>query len=740
MTGNENPISRPLALGPRPRAQRPRAQRPRAFLLLLGVVFMACNREQARPDFAGAPVILISIDTLRADRLPAYGYTKVATPNIDALRNDGILFANAYSHCPMTLPSHVSMLTGLLPTEHEVRNNLGYRFDPNRHVTLPRLLKQRGYATGAAVSSYVLRAGTGLGPAFDFYDDAVPVSTSGAASQHQRSGTATLDAARGWIGQQSSRPFFFLFHLYEPHSPYTPPEPFASRYRDEPYDGEVATADQITGEFVAFLKAIGVYDRAVIILTSDHGEGLWDHGEDQHGILLYREVLHVPLIVKLPKGARAETTTSRPVALIDLMPTVAALVGADAGPNLKGVDLLAGTAPAPRRIYSETFYPRIHLGWSELRSLIDDRHHFIQSPRAELYDVVADPGEKNDLAASERRVASSMRNELATYPPGLQELQTIDPEDAAKLSALGYLGSVQATSGNQALPNPREMLPYLERIKAAFQLADERRYADAVSALRGLVKENPGLFDVWDKLGEVLVEMGRYDEAIRVYREAMSRTQRFSPEMALALGDAYLHADQPDEAARYADLALKSLPSPAHALMARVALARRDFASAEKEASIAIGPNNPQPSMLLLMADVKRAAGDLPGALAATEAAAQRARVLGVPALYRLDFLRGDILARMDRPAEAAEAYRREIATFPQNTQAYANLAIIYFLEGRTGEIDRLFEQMVAANPHPGAYALAAKTMETLEQREAAARWRARAKKPGLAAGLPSLR
>lgn len=711
----------------------------RLYSLLLVLAALACNREQPHPEAAGGPVILISIDTLRADHLPLYGYTKVATPNIDALRNDGILFENAYSHCPMTLPSHVSMLTGLLPTEHEVRNNLGYRFDPVRHPTLPQLLRQHGYATGAAVSSYVLRADTGLGAAFDFYDDAIPVSTSGAASQHQRGGNATLAAARRWIGQQSSRPFFFLFHLYEPHAPYTPPEPFASRYRDQPYDGEVATADQIAGELMAFLKESGLYDRATIILTSDHGEGLWDHGEDQHGILLYREVLHVPLIVKLPKAARAGTTTTRPVALIDIMPTVAALAGVDAGPNLKGVDLLASTAP-PRRIYSETFYPRIHLGWSELRSLVDDRHHFIQSPRAELYDIVADPREKTDLAAAERRVASSLRTELATYPAGIQELQTIDPEDAAKLSALGYLGSVHAATGSQPLPNPRDMLPYLERIKAAFKLADEHRLAESATMLRALLKENPGLFDVWDKLGEVLLDLGEYDEAVRVYRQAMSHAQRFSPEMAVSLGVAYLKAGQPQEAARYADLSMKSLPSPAHALRARVAIAQGDLVTAQQEASLAIGQQSPQPSMMLLMAEVKRAQGDLPGALVTLDSAERRAEELGVPALYRLDFMRGDVLARMDRPAEAADAYRKEIATFPQNTQAYANLAIIYFLEGRPADIDRLFEQMVAANPHPGAYALAAKTMDTLEQKVAAARWRARAKKPGLAAGLPVTR
>jgi tetratricopeptide (TPR) repeat protein len=666
-------------------------------LLPLLLLLAACNREQPVAE-ENAPVILISIDTLRADRLPAYGYDKIATPAIDALRRDGILFDNAYSHCPMTLPSHISMLTGKLPTEHGVRNNLGYRFDAAKHTTLPQTLKARGYATGAAVSSYVLRADTGLGAAFDFYDDAIPVATSGAASQHQRPGAATLAAARTWISRQASQPFFFMFHIYEPHAPYTPPEPYRSRYA-EPYDGEVAHADAITGELLEFLKTSGIYDRATIILTSDHGEGLWQHGEDQHGILLYREVLHVPLIVKLPKNARAGERVAAPVGLTDLQPMIV--------DGLKPV-------PGGRRIYSETFYPRIHLGWSELRSLIDSRHHYIQAPRAELYDVVDDPGETKDILANERRVAASMRNELAKYPSGIQELQQIDPEDASKLAALGYLGSVRAGGNDAALPNPKDMLPYLERIKEGFRLADERRFADAVTVLRALVKENPGLHDVWDKLGETLVDMGQYEEAIEVYRTAMSRTQRFSPEMALSLGDAYLQSGNADEAARYADLAMKSSPAPAHQLLARVAMARRDFATAEREAQAAIGANNPQPAAMLLLAEIHRSRGDLQGALAATDAAAKRAQELGVPKLYRLDFLRGDIYARMDRPADASAAYQREIANFPENTQAYANLAIIYFIEGRRTDVERVLDAMVKANPHPGARALAARTRKEL--------------------------
>ncbi len=236
----------------------------RRFVLFL-VLLCACGSKHE--TFRDAPVILISVDTLRSDHLPAYGYRGVQTPHLDAFRRDSILFARAYSHCPMTLPSHVSILTGLLPTEHGVRNNIGYRFDGGKFPTLQKALRERGYRTGAAVSSYVLRSETGIGNGFDFYDDAIPVAAAGAVSEHQRSGFETLKVAKNWIGDNAKKPFFFFFHIYEPHAPYEPS-----------YDGEIAKSDAIVGDLLRHLKSLSIYDRAIIVFLSDHGEGLWQHG------------------------------------------------------------------------------------------------------------------------------------------------------------------------------------------------------------------------------------------------------------------------------------------------------------------------------------------------------------------------------------------------------------------------------------------------------------------------------
>jgi tetratricopeptide (TPR) repeat protein len=681
-----------------------------AFLLF---VFAACAKKEAPVD--QAPVIVISVDTLRSDRLPMYGYRGVATPHFDALRRDSILFERAYSHCPMTLPSHLSMFTGLLPTEHGVRNNIGYKFDAAKHRTAAEILRERGFRTGAAVSSYVLRSDTGVSDGFEFYDDSIPVATAGALSNHQRSGTDALKAALPWLDANASQPFFFFFHIYEPHAPYSPPEPFRSQYASQPYDGEIAAADAIVGALIDKLKASGVYDRALIVLLSDHGEGLWDHGEDQHGILLYREALQVPLLVKLPQSARKGTSVAQPVPLTSVFGTI---TGGDAS-------LLNDTLP-DKPIYAETLYPRIHLGWSELRTLIGAKHHYISGPRPELYDIVADPAEKRDLIATERRAASAMRAELEQYPSKIEEIGAIDPEEAKKLAALGYIGTASNRGG--PLPNPRDEIGSIAEIKEAFRLADERRSDEAIVAMRKLLARNPRLADVWSKLGELLVATGRYEEAAEAYKSAIARTERFSPDLALGLAFALLESGKHAEAIEHAQLAMNANPREAHELLARATLAQNRFADAEQHVRSAIEAGDRQPRSLLLLAEVQRGAGQLQQAMQTIEEAERRAHALEVPHLYGADYLRGDVLARLDRPDEAMAAYRREIARSPDHLQSYANLAIIELILGNRSAAMKTLNEMARRNPHRGAYLLAAKTLDAFGDAHGAAQWRARAK------------
>src|SRR5262245_38223388 len=263
-------------------------------------IFAACRSTPIAIDtYRDAPVVVISIDTLRADRLPLYGYRSGATPRLDELAKSAIVFDELYSHVPLTLPSHASLLTGLLPTHHRRHDNVGYTLSPDT-PTLATRFKSAGYATGAAVSSYVLRHQTGIANGFDFFDDAIEIAGSGdSLSDNQRDGRISVDALADWIDRQSSSKVFALLHLYEPHTPYTPPP---SHRLGNPYDGEIAYADELVGRLFERLKARNLFDHAIIAVVSDHGEGLGDHGESEHGILLYRESLRVPGILRLPGG------------------------------------------------------------------------------------------------------------------------------------------------------------------------------------------------------------------------------------------------------------------------------------------------------------------------------------------------------------------------------------------------------------------------------------------------------
>ena len=294
--------------------------------LILLAPLLACATEDTASTDGSPPIVIISIDTLRSDRLPVYGYGEVETPAIDALAQDSILFERAYTHVPLTLPAHASLFTGLLPGEHGVRDNAGYRLDTEGRPYLPRQLSELGYRTGGAVSSFVLRSATGLGRHFDVYDDRI--ISPGSELEAERDGASTLDSIRPWVRSASEQPFLLFLHLYEPHTPYRPPEPYASRYSSA-YDGEIAAADRVVGDLIDELRKLGVYDRAAIVLLSDHGEGLGDHGEQEHGVLLYREVLQIPLLLKLPRSERAGTSIATPVALIDVAPTLLELAGGD---------------------------------------------------------------------------------------------------------------------------------------------------------------------------------------------------------------------------------------------------------------------------------------------------------------------------------------------------------------------------------------------------------------------------
>lgn len=683
----------------------------------------SCRRDAA--VFPKAPVILIVVDTLRADHLPVYGYKDVETPALDALAKDSIVFDNALSHVPLTLPSHAALFTGLLPFENGVRDNLAYRLSKD-HTTLATLLRNRGYATGGAISAVVLEKATGIGEGFDFYDDALEIRNLAEAMGHvQRSGGSTERLLEGWIEKQSlDKPLFAFLHLYEPHSPYEPAEPFHSRYASRPYDGEIAATDAIVGDFLRFLKSKGLYDRALVVFLSDHGESLGAHREGEHGIFLYRDTTRVPLFVKLPESARAGNRVSVPVGIVDVFPTVLAVLGEKPSRVLPGTSLLGlDGQPAVRRIYSESLYPRLHFGWSDLASLTDDRYQYIEGPKPELYDWMKDPAETDNLAGGLPPAFRSMRVALQAMSRPVQAPGTADPEAIKKLAALGYIGAASPNLTDKDLPDPKDRIHTIDRLKDAGTLLAQHRDEEAVAVLRAVTKENPRMIDTWETLTRTLRKMGRPAEA----REALRQADRLSPgaaQILLGLCDLSVELRDFRNARLYAEAARAVGAANIQPELAAIALGEGDFATARKEALAAREARPTSRAPLLQLATIEQQAGNLRAALDHLEEAVRLGASGDLKPIVSLQATRGDVLALMGREREAEEAFRTELRDFPENLDAWQRLAFLYASQQRLSDLRQALNEMAARVPSRRALEAAVHVSSVIGDREGAAEWK----------------
>jgi tetratricopeptide (TPR) repeat protein len=407
------------------------------------------------------------------------------------------------------------------------------------------------------------------------------------------------------------------------------------------------------------------------------------------------------------------------------MPTVAALVGAQVPGGLAGRPLLTPGEAAPA-VYSETYYPRIHLGWSELRSLIDARYHYIDGPRPELFDVANDPGERRNLLESEPARAASLREALGRVPGAFAAPAAASPEQAERLAALGYVAS-SATHAAGPLPDPRDKLPVLADVQNAFRMSAAGRNSEAATLLRRVLASNPDFFDVQYQLAETLVKLGELDEAYATYKAALESNPALAGPTGLALARVCLDLGKPAEAAANAKLALETQPARAHELIARAALADNRLDEAEREALLATGDFAAEAGAVVVRAEVRIRRDEPAAALELLDALRKRVPDAG-GGVRDLAFLRGDALARLARYPEAQAAFEREIAAFPDNDQAYARLAIVLAIQKRSvREVRAVLESMVARNPGPRAALLAARTLESMGDRALAAEYRRRA-------------
>ena len=693
----------------------------RLFPILLLALTGGCA---PRPGAAypQASVVLISIDTLRADHLSLYGYRDGRTPNLDKLGALGIVFDNVVSHVPLTLPAHASLFTGLLPPKHEVRDNIGFRLKES-HLTLAERFKSAGFTTGGAISAYVLRSQTGISRGFDVYDDALLIDAGVESSgELQRDGSVAVASLLKFIESQGDNRFFAFLHLYEPHSPWSPP----AAYRDlkRPYDGEVAYADELVGRFLDRLGSRGLAGRTIVALTSDHGEGLGDHGEQEHGLLLYREAIHVPLVIQMPDGAGRGSRVRGAIAQVDIGPTLLDLAGLPST-GMDGVSLrssLAAGVVAGRTVYSETLYPRYHFGWSELYAASDDRFQFIRAPRRELYDLGRDQAERVNVAGERAQTVASMDAWLSRMTNAVAAPEAVDAQTRERLSALGYVGSQSTAFSNASnLPDPKDKIGAYEDLRKGLALRASGRNEEAVPQLRKVVAENPLMIDAWEILGLSLVALGREKEGI----EALDRAIRIDPlraEPHLALAKLYALDGKMAVAVNHAEIAAGKEPGQSFEILAQIMMDNRREKDAVAFARRSVAADPLRSMSHLIIGTVARQQGQCEQALPSFQKAilaTERAQGLLVRSLH---FQTGDCLARLGREADAEREFLSELKVLPRSIEGRVALATLYRSQGRDPEARTVLIGLVAGDPSPTAEAYWAivRTFTVLGDTEAA--------------------
>jgi len=705
-------------------------------ILALAAVALAVYRMQPRrvvsagTDFGTLPrgvdrgalnLVVITLDTTRADRLGSYGYPNAGTPNFDALAQDGVLFDHASTAAPITLPAHSSLFTGRFPPQHGVRDNGGY-FLNDKEQTLAETLKARGYATAGFIAAYVLDSKWGIAQGFDTYFDDFDLSKYKVFSMGaiQRPGNEVVDKALPWIdhelAEQRGKPFFAWMHLYDAHAPYSPPEPFKSRYPDNPYQGEISFADAQVGRVVQFLRERGLYDRTVIVVIGDHGESLNDHGEEGHGFFVYESVVHVPMVVRAPYSSMKGRHVTDSVRSIDVMPTVLDLLGVPkpAGAQIDGVSvtpLMSGARPdLGLEAYAEAVYPLHHFGWSDLRALRQGRYKLIAAPRPELYDLQEDPKEATNVFAARKALGDRMLARLAEMEAHFKssaqaksEAVEIDPDAKARLAALGYVGSFVASVGDDGsragLADPKDKVHLFNKISSARELGrDDSELAAAMAMLEDVLKEDPKVIDAWFTLGNMAGRRGRQEDAIAHFKRALA-LKPDDEEAVINMAHAYRKMGRDDDALvgyrRFLDLDPKN--AQVHYEIAQIMIDRGDYATAATELKAALDVEPKMAAARNAMGVVALNQGDLPSA------DAQIRQALELKPDVRLAHFNLALLAEKRNDLAAAEVeYRRELELHQNNFKAAFNLGKLYESQRRPAEQEAAYRQAIAANPEFG--------------------------------------
>jgi arylsulfatase A-like enzyme/predicted Zn-dependent protease len=655
-------------------------------------------------------VILITVDTLRADKVGCYGNARVRTPVMDDFASHGVRFETCIAQTPLTLPSHTTILTGTLPIHHGVRDNGGFVV-PSELVTMAEAFKAKGYKTAAFVAAYVLDSRWGLNQGFDTYYDKFDLGRYEkiALGEIQRPANEVIDQALGWLEKNKDGKFFAWIHLYDPHTPYTPPEPFRSEY-PHPYLGEIAFADSQLGRLWEYLGRNGLRDRLFLVFASDHGESLGEHEENSHGFFVYQAALHVPLIFVTPFAGLQGVTSKGTVVLADVMPTVLEMAGIPVPDRVQGRSLVPSFfrpgAAADRLAYAETFYPRYHFGWSDLRSVQDGRYKLILAPVPELYDLEKDPAESKNLVYLEKALFKdlSARAEAFMAEAGQNALEIdvskVDEETREKLAALGYVGSFMnpAALVGKKLADPKDKISVFNRLTKAREAGLGGSPEEGIREIQSIIAEDPSISDAHFALGNIFFKTRRFKEALEAFQKSLDlkpddsfavinianslqalgraeEAERFvldhiergfnDPQLYFLLGNVRLHLGDPDGAIRYFEKCLAANPQSASAHNAIAAVCLNNDRLDEAEAHLK------EASALL-------------------------------PTLTGLRYNQAELYEKRGRLPEAAASYLAEIQDAPKNFRALFNLSRVYRMMGREDDELATLKRTIEVEPDFG--------------------------------------
>jgi arylsulfatase A-like enzyme len=595
--------------------------------VLTGTVACSCSVPASRP----AGIVLITLDTTRADRLGCYGYAQGATPNLDALAKESVRFDDAMAAVATTLPSHATMFTGVYPPTHGVRYNGMFRLG-DASVTVAERLHDAGFFTGAVPAAFPVNAKSGLAQGFDVYKDMfAEAGADKLAPEAERPAADVVRIGLETIRAAGAKPFFVWLHFYEPHYPYNPPFPFSSRFRDHPYDGEIAEVDKRLGELFAALKKDGLWDRIVVLVAGDHGEGLYEHGERMHSQLAYQSTLRVPLLIKA-RGGKAGTVVREPVTLADVAPTLLDLSGLPVPTGLDGISLGTAlrTGKAPLRpIYFETLAGSLAFAWSPIEGIRRGKWKLIRARDTELYDLEADPQENDDRSVVDAATASdlgalldaSLKQWAASAAPAPMTEAPVDAEAIARLASLGYIGGT-VSSTRRGGPNPKDLVHLESQLLLLQGLVEKRDFAGAMLAVPSILKADPGNRLTLQNAAEASANLRDFPAAEAYAREVAKRYPEYLPAV-VTLGRVQVAKKDYRSAETVFREGLSRFPDEPILVysLALTLVAQGRAADAEPLAVKALAGKNPDPGFHVLHALCRASAKDFPAARKALESA-----------------------------------------------------------------------------------------------------------------------